>query len=697
MNFALCSRKADEEDGVIDYLVHAAISNALMGSIWALVVLLLTQLIRNEHVAHALWMLVLVRFLFPPLVPLQFEIVARPTPLSSVSSAAEASKTDDQSGTRALQPPTVLGPQNLTAGSKTGTPVARQNAAERVFTLPSATSVVSAAWIAGSLVVCARLCLQAKRVTRLVASAQPAPTSVEALANQVAADWGLRRRPLVCIINANASPAVCWAGRVWALVLPAPLSARLPIPQLRSIISHEYAHLKRKDHWVRWLEAATLLIYWWNPLAWMACRRLRLAEELCCDGAVLRARGESIDSYSSALFAVVEMITNSTKTNSPLSLPFANGPFLKRRFEMILQNQYSRSPRFRVAMLLLAAALLPWFPTVLSVAAPPAAAPANFGVIGVQSHAIECVAITPDGQRVVGGAEDGLIRSWNLTDGKQHREIPSGEPRVQALRLTQDGRTLLTANKEIRTWNFADGTLLNSVPLQLADAKDYPSLYEFSYDGRLIAGRSNSRQLAVTIWDTATGQVAHLIDFKGYPLCAAFSPDGQYVAIGSVAARGEVKSVGGVHIYDLASKEVVHAISAEAQSISAVAFSPDGTLLAGGDQQNGKATLWTTSDWEQREIFEGHSSLIVSLAFAPNGLLLASGGEGPWLTSKREWRQLSEARVWDVASAQLRYSLVGRGGQVNSMAFSPDGHWLVRCDNESLVCEELGGGRSWVE
>ena len=682
---------------MIDYLVHAAISNALMGSIWALVALLLTQLIRNEHVAHALWMLVLVRFLFPPLVPLQIEIAARPAPLSGVSSSAETRNSDDEAGTRALPPPTASNPQNLAADSKSGVSAARPNAAESAFAAPSAASIIAAIWLAGSLVVFARLCLQAKRITRLVASANPAPTSVAALANQVAAEWGLRWQPLVCIIDASASPAVCWVGRVWVLVLPAPLIARLTIPQLRSIISHEYAHLKRKDHWVRWLEAATLLVYWWNPLAWMACRRLRLAEELCCDGAVLRARGESIESYSSALFAVVEMITNSPKTNSPLSLPFANGPFLKRRFEMILQNQYSQSPRFRVAMLLLAAALLPWFPTVMSVAAPPAAVPANFNVSEAQSHAIECVAITPDGQRVVGGAGDGLIRSWNLTDGKQQREIPSGEPRVQALHLSQDGRTLLTANKEIRTWNVADGTLLNSVPLQLADAKVSPTLYEFSGDGRLIAGISRNFQPTVTIWDTATGNTAHVVDIAGFSLCAAFSPDGRYVAIGSFAARDKAKSTGGVHIYDLAAKAVVHAISAEAQSINAIAFSSDGTLLAGGDHGNGKVTLWTTSDWKQREIFEGHSGLLSSLAFAPNGQLLASGGEGPWLTSKREWRQMSEARVWDIASAQLRYSLVGRGGQINSMAFSPDGKWLVRCDNESIVCDELGGGRSWVE
>jgi WD40 repeat protein len=682
---------------VIDYLVHAAISNALMGSIWALVVFVLTQLIRNEHVVHALWMLVLVRFLFPPLVPLQFEIGYRPAALSGMNDAAETLATDDvDNPARPL--PAVTGPQSLIANPNAIEPAIQQNAVRRAASSPSAASIIAAVWISGSLVVFIRLCLQAKRITRLVNAAQPAPTSVVALANQVAADWGLRRRPVVCVIDASASPAVCWVGRVWVLVLPAPLIARLTIPQLRSIISHEYTHLKRKDHWVRWLEAATLLVYWWNTLAWMACRRLRLAEELCCDGAVLCAQRESIESYSSALFAVVEMITNSPKTTSPLSLPFANGPFLKRRFEMILQNQYSRSPRLRVAMLLLAAALLPWFPTVLSVAAPPAAATDNGRVIVAQSHAIECIAITPDGQRVVGGAGDGLIRSWNLTDGKLQREIPSGEPRVQALRLSQDGRTLLTAHKEVRTWNFADGTLLNSVPLQFADAKDYPTLYEFSGDGRFIAGQSDSRQLAVTVWDAATGQVAHRIDFGGYPLCAAFSPDGRYVAIGSVAARGEVKSAGGVHIYDLASKAVVHSTSAEARSISAVAFSPDGTLLAGGNHGNGKVTLWTTSDWKQREIFEGHSGLLSSLAFAPNGELLASGGEGPWLTSKREWRQLSEAKVWDVASAQLRYSLVGRNGQVNSMAFSPDGKWLVRCDDESLVCEELGGDSlSWVE
>ena len=50
-----------------------------------------------------------------------------------------------------------------------------------------------------------------------------------------------------------------------------------------AVLAHELAHLKRRDHWVRRLEAIVLGLYWWYPGAWWARRQLERAEEECCD------------------------------------------------------------------------------------------------------------------------------------------------------------------------------------------------------------------------------------------------------------------------------------------------------------------------------------------------------------------------------------------------------------------------------
>ena len=67
------------------------------------------------------------------------------------------------------------------------------------------------------------------------------------------------------------------------LVLPEELWGLLDATQQDAILAHELAHLKRRDHWVRRLEALACGLYWWDPVAWWARREVERAEERCCD------------------------------------------------------------------------------------------------------------------------------------------------------------------------------------------------------------------------------------------------------------------------------------------------------------------------------------------------------------------------------------------------------------------------------
>ena len=120
-----------------------------------------------------------------------------------------------------------------------------------------------------------------------------------------------------------------------------------------------------------------------------------------------------------------------------------------------------------------------------------------------------------------------------------------------------------------------------------------------------------------------------------------------------------------------------------------------GGLVAGGDHR--KVRLWNASTGALKQTFEGHSGVIESIAFSPDGKKVASGAQGPQIRFPGEYRLLSEAKVWDLENGRLILSIAGELGRTESIAFSPDGRLLARCDHVSLVWQELEGGRSWTK
>lgn len=82
------------------------------------------------------------------------------------------------------------------------------------------------------------------------------------------------------------------------------LPSALDETQRGSVLSHERAHLARRDHWWKPLGYALLAVYWFNPLLWLAYTLLCRDIELACDERVLRGMDAGqVKDYSSALLA----------------------------------------------------------------------------------------------------------------------------------------------------------------------------------------------------------------------------------------------------------------------------------------------------------------------------------------------------------------------------------------------------------
>ena len=98
-------------------------------------------------------------------------------------------------------------------------------------------------------------------------------------------------------------------GRV-RIVLPDALLEGVDDQELRWVVAHELAHIKRHDHLVRWLEWLACVSSWWNPVVWWARRNLRFDEESACDAFVLERLDGQPRSYARMLLAVVELLSS---------------------------------------------------------------------------------------------------------------------------------------------------------------------------------------------------------------------------------------------------------------------------------------------------------------------------------------------------------------------------------------------------
>jgi hypothetical protein len=179
----------------------------------------------------------------------------------------------------------------------------------------------------------------------------------------VAQRLGLSRCPEVLLLPAPIPPLLWSLTSAPRLLLPAALLERLGESQLETLLAHELAHLRRRDHWVRRLELVVLGLYWWHPVAWWARHKLQEAEEQCCDAWVVWALPDAAHVYAEALVQTITFLSR-----PPLALPaLASGighvPLLKRRLTMILNANTPRRLTCRGLLAVLAFALvLPLLP-----------------------------------------------------------------------------------------------------------------------------------------------------------------------------------------------------------------------------------------------------------------------------------------------------------------------------------------------
>lgn len=164
----------------------------------------------------------------------------------------------------------------------------------------------------------------------------------------------------------------------------------------------------------------------------------------------------------------------------------------------------------------------------------------------------------------------------------------------------------------------------------------------------------------------------------GYPAqpVVVYSPDGRLILTASAAANDQAG--GGVALWETASGTRIASFPVEMATVDAAAFSADGGWLAVGGCRDGVAQdfavaceaggllVWEAAAGQPRLTLEGYRDSVSSLAFSLDGRLLAAD-DG------------QQVRLWDLASAEVLHAWESPApaGWSNTLAFSADGRRLI--------------------
>jgi len=152
------------------------------------------------------------------------------------------------------------------------------------------------------------------RFEGLLAHAAPAPADWQRAAERLSLELSIRRSPQVLMVPGQLPPMVVPGRGRLRLLVPRELVGRLGELQRTVLLLHELTHIRRRDHWVRLLELAVRIVYWWLPVVGFISRQIRTCEEICCDAAVVSHRPQARRDYAGLLLDVIDFV-------SPLRTP----------------------------------------------------------------------------------------------------------------------------------------------------------------------------------------------------------------------------------------------------------------------------------------------------------------------------------------------------------------------------------------
>lgn len=666
-------------------LINIALINAVTVLPLALLAFVLGRAARRPALSHALWVVVLLKFVTPPLFQLPVTIdmpVANVghIPKVPVTPRNIAAHVDDESVTHSEGViPNVSDPASESV-ARVETLIANELAVANGQTLhadhrhPSFftstlktcstiwarysdwRSLLLFSWLTGSSLWLTLQLLRAVRFQRRVLTSAVSYRELQQQTDELADALQLQRVPQVLIVDAAVSPMLWGCGSRAKLLFPSDLAERLDDEARVTLLTHELAHFARGDHWVRLLEFVATSLFWWHPILWLAKQQIEVAEEECCDAWVVGQFPHAPKLYAEALLDTIDYLCERRQALPPVACGLGQAHFLRHRLTKIMRGAAPKamSQRTRLATIVVAALLLPLQPFVFGSAVRIESVPGDD--LLVESGAGQWSVVSGLGQEEGQGADEpignGSSSSMDsVSDNTPRAATKRGNrgEKVWSTAASSDGRFVVRATTARRiVLTDLNSNTETDLPYELT------KVIAFAPDGNWFAAAGQDGQ--ITIWDSARGELLRTVATHSDILRSiAVSPRGDTIAAGS--------RDGSVLLINLANGELLADVPTFSSAVNCVRFSSDGRQLAVavGDWMSnarGEVALLNTTN--------GQIETSLPCATSPGALTFASNDElivGLWD---------GRTQLWNLVNRQVVGSAMADKNVVAAAAFSPD-------------------------
>jgi len=672
----------------MSWLFVMGLTNAVLATLLAAIAVVVARLSRWPALAHALWIVVLLKLLTPPVVEipvgwtLDLSMIAPPAAVDHGSVATSSvgrthsgsmdAPTDarqrrapspgvSEANTAAAigrgfesQPPDRAGPMGVET-SITPATGGTIFTAWSYFWSRALVGMLPGIWLGGAVVTLTLLLRQIWQFgCFLGAASQPdagLALRIEALARRV----GLSTAPQVVVIDSVIAPMLWGAGRGTLLLFPARLARELGPPACDTLLLHELAHYSRGDQWVRLVELIARVLFWWHPIVWWARREIELAEEQCCDAWVVEHQSGTRRSYAEALLAAIDFLSEQAAPLPPAASRLGDVPFLKIRLIQIMRGEMPAALPLpvRLSISIAALAILPVAPAVFGAHVQRPRLPHSASIpaadVRIDWPASESSVPSSDGLALPPST---AVDTTLAAITRAAAAAPRPASVLSARAISPNGRFQLERRRGVEV------TLVDQATDFRLNMTDHHILCAaFTVDSRLfVTGHGDSQ---IRVWDSQTG--GYVSSLKGssdaiWSVAVTKGYGSEYVAGGA--------QDGSVIVWNLKTGDEVARLPAAGVAVSCLRWSHNGDKLAisfGDFSERDESALMVWSPWESAASF--HTELeapAAALAWLPSdeSLVVAdwTGDAQAWplnndgppyrVTLGTSGKQLVEAAHW---------------------------------------------------
>ncbi|KAG5958161.1 transcriptional regulatory protein rco1 [Claviceps cyperi] len=239
---------------------------------------------------------------------------------------------------------------------------------------------------------------------------------------------------------------------------------------------------------------------------------------------------------------------------------------------------------------------------------------------------IRSVCFSPDGRFLATGAEDKLIRVWDIASRSIRNHFSGHEQDIYSLDFARDGRTIASGSgdRTVRLWDIESGS--NTLTLTIEDGVTTVAI---SPDTQYVAAGSLDK--SVRVWDIHSGFLVERLEgpdgHKDSVYSVAFSPNGKDLVSGSLDRTIKmwelISSRGGQSAAPKGGK-CVKTFDGHRDFVLSVALTPDANWVLSGSKDRG-VQFWDPRTGSTQLMLQGHKNSVISVAPSPQGGYFATG------------------------------------------------------------------------